>query len=127
MTLPAFGVTVVIITTPFAAREPYIAVAAASFKIVMLAIRLGSISYNFCTLISKPSMIKVGRLGLFFNDVLERLCASNCVVPIPERPRIYNSGTLFGFEPAKLFSAIRKEGSNVCKAPNTFVLETDIN
>ena len=38
---------------------------AASFKTVKLSIRVGSKSYTFSMLTSKPSMIKVGKLGLF--------------------------------------------------------------
>ena len=85
--------------TPLAAREPYMAVAAASFKILIVSTRLGSMSYTFCTLTSKPSMIKVGRLGLFSKADLDNTSCSRALTPIPERPRIYISGTIFGSDP----------------------------
>ena len=87
-----------ITTTPFAARDPYIAVAAASFNIVKLSIRVGSKSYIFSMLTSKPSIIKVGRFGLFSRFERDR-SLSKSLIPNPERPRIYISGTVFGSEP----------------------------
>ena len=111
-------------TTPLAALEPYIAVAAASFKMVTLSIRDGSISYNLVTLISKPSIMKVGKLGLFFKDDLDVTSTSNSLTPIPDLPRIYTSGTEFGSEPQALFSAIRKDGSNACIAEITLLCDT---
>ena len=68
-------------------------------------------SYNFVTLISKPSIIKVGRFGLFFKEDLEVTSTSNSLIPIPDLPRKYTSGRALGSDPHILFSAIRKDGS----------------
>ena len=114
----------VITTTPLAAREPYKAVAVASFKMVIDSIRFGSISYNLETLTSKPSIIKVGRFGLSFKFDFDNASASNCLTPKPDSPRIYTSGKALGSDPQRLFSLIRKEGSNACNALITFVFET---
>ena len=112
-----------ITTTPFAAREPYIAVAEASFNIWTFSTRIGSISYTFCTLTSKPSMIKIGRFGLFFKEDLDNASLSSSFTPIPERPRIYISGIAFGSDPHLLFCCIRNDGSNVDNACTTFVAD----
>ena len=47
---------------------------------------------------SKPSIIKVGRFGLFSRFERDR-SLSKSLIPNPERPRIYISGTVFGSEP----------------------------
>ena len=63
-------------------------VAAASFKIVIRSIRLGSKSYTFDTDTSKPSIIKIGVFGLFERADWETASLSNSMTPTPERPRI---------------------------------------
>ena len=91
---------------------------------VIDSIRFGSISYNLLTLTSKPSIINVGRFGLSTRFDFDKASLSNCFTPKPDSPRIYTSGKALGSEPQRLFSLMRKEGSNVCKALMTFVFET---
>ena len=75
-------------------------------------------------LTSNPSIMKVGRFGLFSKFDLESWSLSNSFTPKPERPRIYISGSAFGSEPNWLLLTKRKDGSNDCKAPITFVCDT---
>ena len=107
------------------------AVAAASFKIVIVSIRFTSKSYIFCTSTSKPSKINTGKLGLFSKVVRWVLfCCSTSnplACPIEVSPRILNSGKALGSDPHSLLSLIRKEGSNVCNAAITFFEFTFIN
>ena len=94
----------------------------------MDSIRLGSKSYNVVALISNPSIMKVGRFGLSFRLDFERSLASSLSkLPMPDCPRIYISGTALGFEPIRLLSTILNEGSKVCMALRTLVLEAFIN
>ncbi len=65
-------------------------------------------SYTFSAVVSNPSTINTGVFGF-----------PSYSLPIPEilpAPRIWNSGTTFGFEPARLLSIFTKEGSTFCKA-----------
>ena len=96
--------------------------------------RLGSVSYTFWIETSNPSIIKVGRLGLFsraerVRSFLSKLCSANVSLsssrtPIPDCPRIVISGMELGSDPQTLFFWIRKEGSKISKAFNTLVLDT---
>ena len=68
-------------------------------------------------------MIKVGKFGLFSKDDFDNASLSNPFTPIPDRPRIYISGTAFGSDPQILLFCIRKDGSNEANACTTFVGE----
>ena len=57
---PIFPFLLVIITTPLAAREPYIAVEEASFNTVMLSMSFGFNAVNAPDDIGEPSRIKRG-------------------------------------------------------------------
>ena len=68
-------------------------------------------------------MIKVGKFGLFSKDDFDSASLSNPFTPIPDRPRIYISGTAFGSDPQILLFWIRNEGSKEANACTTFVAE----
>src|SRR6185503_4540257 len=88
------------------------AVAAASFSRVTDWILLMSRSYTFSRDTSNPSRIKVGRLTLL--DRLVLLSTSPLPLGRAVDPRTLMLGNTLGLEPARLFCAMLKDGSNTC-------------
>ena len=60
---------------------------------------------------------------MFSRFALLRSSTSSSLVPTPDSPRMYISGSEFGSEPVALFSLMRKEGSKFWMALMTLVLE----
>ncbi|MNI20754.1 hypothetical protein D3C73_742480 [compost metagenome] len=94
------------------------AVAAASFKIVTLSIRVISRSRTFCTLTSKPFNIKAGILIVVV--ILSLRSTSFPPVGKDEDPRTLIFGKALGLDPARLLSSNLNDGSNTCMAWRTF-------
>ena len=101
----------VMTTTPLEPFEPYMAVALASFKRVMLSTWLSSKSMKRVREISKPSRMKSGWLAVRWLSALT--CMSCTSVGRLEAPRTVMLGRLFGSEPMEMSSMMLKLGSRL--------------
>ena len=96
------------------------ALAEASFRMVMLWMRFMSISVTFSSVVSKPSRMNSGWLALA-RKLLFRPDASAASV---EAPRICMEAMALGLEPASRLSRIIREGSRFLRDSTTLELDT---